>query len=300
MQSNVDIVIQKDGFKSKLYYFPTPNPPSATILILHGMAEHYKRYLPFAAFLNSHNIDVYLYNHRGHGEDNSLERLGYISHRNGHILLIEDGITILNHINVKKRTKQFILMGHSMGSLIVRNMLLQVKNPDGVILCGTTYPPYLKLTSGLFLSKVITWIYGAKHKSPLFNSILFGQKQYKKLTKRTSFDWLSRNKDLVGEYIGDPYCGFICSISFYHNLLMLALLARKLPDKNLPIYLISGDKDAVGGYAQEVKKLFNQFIKQGNSSVTLKLYEEARHELLQEVNKEEVMMDILNWIQKIS
>lgn len=300
MQSNVDIVIQKDGYRSKIHCFHTLEKPKLSVLILHGMAEHYKRYLATAKALNANGIDVYLYDHRGHGEQTLLKDLGYISEKKGYNLLVQDGIEICRHINNIKRTENLILMGHSMGSLIARNIILEYKDFSGIILCGSTQPSTLKLKPGIFLSNLIILRYGAKHKSPFFHNILFGQGYYKKLLKGTSYDWLSNNKASVGAYIHDPYCGFICTISFYKDLLSLALKAQKLrplKQANLrsPLLIISGSKDPVSCYGKEITKIASLYKKTGNQ-VTVKLYEGLRHELLQEKNAHDIVNDIINWI----
>jgi alpha-beta hydrolase superfamily lysophospholipase len=132
---------------------------------------------------------------------------------------------------------------------------------------------------------------------------MFGSRAYTRLISRTSFDWLSRNNPSVGAYINDPYCGFICTISFYQDLLKLAKLAStsslmKQTKNTLPLFVISGDQDPVGGYGKEVKRMVTLYKKWGFTNVTLKLYPDFRHELLQEIKSEEVVEDILLWMVK--
>jgi len=194
-------------------------------------------------------------------------------------------------------------MGHSMGSIIARNVIQQFDEMDGVILCGSTHPSKMKIKSGLLLASLIKLFNGPKHRSPFFNNVMFGGKSYSKIITRTSFDWLSRNNTSVGAYIHDPYCGFICTISFYHDLLKLASLATtsslmKRTRNNLPILIISGDHDPVGGSGKEINHLTSIYKKWGYNRITTKLYVDCRHELLQELNSDEVMKDILTWITK--
>lgn len=196
-----------------------------------------------------------------------------------------------------------ILMGHSMGSLIARNVIQHYDKIDGVILCGTTHPLKLKTRSGLLLASLNRSVYGPSHRSNFFNNMLFGGKAYRRLITRTSFDWLTRNNPAVGAYIHDPYCGYLCTISFYHDLLMLALTASsasqmKKTRNTLPILVISGEQDPVGGYGKEVKHMLALYNKWGYKRITGKLYPECRHELLQELNADEIMMDICSWIEK--
>lgn len=303
MELNTDFIAQRDGHKTTLYHYYSTQEPKASILILHGMAEHYMRYCTFAKYLNAHGIDVYLYDHRGHGIDKMLKELGLIDVSKGYKKIVDDAIEVIHFVNKNKRSKKMFLMGHSMGSIIARNVIQQFDDMDGVILCGSTHPAKIKTISGLLLSSLIKLIYGPKHRSPFFNNIMFGGKSYSKLIGRTSFDWLSRNNSAVGAYIHDPYCGFICTISFYHDLLKLVSLAStpslmKRTRTNLPMLIISGACDPVGGSGREINHLTSVYKKWGYSKVTTKLYPACRHELLQELNSNEVMKDILDWLTK--
>lgn len=301
LKSNTDIIIQKDGYKTILYHFYSLVEPKSSIIILHGMAEHHKRYYPFAEYLNAQGIDVYLYDHRGHGTDKTFKELGFFDESRGYTKVTSDVIEVVHFVNKNKRCNSLFLMGHSMGSLIARNIIQQCDEIDGVLLSGTTYPRKAKTKSGLLLSSLIQLFYGPKHLSPFFNTVMFGSKPYTKIIKRTSFDWLSRNNTAVGAYIHDPYCGFICTISFYHDLLKLASLAStsslmKRTRINLPIFIISGASDPVGGSGREINRLTSTYKKWGYHKTSSKLYADCRHELLQELNSSEVMKDIVTWI----
>ncbi len=304
MGVNTDTIIQKDGHKTILYHFYSMEEPKGSIIILHGMAEHHKRYYTFAKYLNTQGIDVYLYDHRGHGTDNILKELGYFDESKGYKKVVDDALEVIQFVRKNKRSNKLFLMGHSMGSLIARNVIQQFDEMDGVILCGSTHPLRLKTNFGLLLSSLIKLIYGPKHLSPLFNNIMFGGKAYTKIIKRTSFDWLSRNNPAVGAYIHDPYCGFICTVSFYHDLLKLVSFATtpsliKRTRKSLPILIISGDHDPVGNSGKEINHLSSIYKKWGYNKVTSKLYADCRHELLQELNSDEVMKDINLWLTKL-
>lgn len=301
MESKTVIVTQQDEYQTTLHQYFSCIEPKSSILILHGMAEHHKRYLAFTSYLNSQGIDVYLYDHRGHGTDKTLKDLGYFGESGGYKTVIQDALDILQYVNKNKRTKHFVLMGHSMGSLIARNVIQKYDDINGVILSGTTYPPKLVLRSGILLATIIKKMYGAKHRSTLLNNMMFGSKAFTKLITRTSFDWLTRNNKAVGAYINDPYCGFTCTISFYHDLLKLAYkasvssLMNKTP-KSLPMLIISGEQDPVGGYSKEVNKLIKFYKKRAYQNVESIIYPDCRHELLQELNANEVINDIKDWI----
>jgi alpha-beta hydrolase superfamily lysophospholipase len=304
MDSNAELIIQKDSYKTVLYHFFSEAEPKASIIILHGMAEHHKRYYAFAKFLNSNGFDVYLYDHRGHGTDKIMKELGFFSDSKGYKKVVDDALEIIKHVKMNSRSKKLLLMGHSMGSLITRNVIQQYDELDGVILCGTTHPPKLKIKPGLALAAINQFLFGPTHRSKFMNNVMFGGKAYTRLISRTSFDWLSRNNPAVGAYIHDPYCGFICTISFYQDLLMLASNAStsffmKKTKNTLPILVISGEQDPVCNYGKEVNRLLSLYHKWGYTRVTGKLYPECRHELLQELNADEIMKDILAWMKQL-
>lgn len=300
---NYITIKQKDGFITKLTRITCLKKPKASILILHGMAEHQKRYQVFGEYLADLGFDVYYYNHRGHGTDKKLSELGFISPEKGHQLIVEDAITVSNYIEANNRCSKFFLLGHSMGSFIARNVIQTYDKYNGVILSGTAYPLHLATTAGLFISSFIKSFKGPKHISPYLNNLLFGSKNYTKLSDRTAYDWLSRSHTVVGAYIHDPYCGFTCTASFYHDLLKLisSVTKKKLirqTKKELPLFIISGEKDPVGGYGKEIKKYLSVLKKLGFTNVTSKLYPDCRHELLNELNNEEVYSDIHQWMSK--
>lgn len=313
-----NVINQKDGYNITLNHYYSEKTPKACMLILHGMAEHKNRYLPFIKFLNDSGIDAYIYNHRGHGTDMNKEDLGFFNISKGYLNVIEDAVEVIHFIENNKRCNKFILMGHSMGSLIARNVVQRYDKIDGVILCGTTHPSKMITIPGLLLASEIKLIYGPKHRSPFINNLIFGGKVYKVSqtnlsnkavsdksvsVKSQTFDWLTRNKDVVTKYIEDPYCGFICTISFYQDLLNLTLHASdaKLINKtrkNLPTFIISGSKDPVSNNGKEIKQLLNTYDNLNFNAISSKLYSNCRHELLQELNAEEVMNDIISWIFK--
>lgn len=295
---------QSDGYESYLYQFLTSTSiPSGTFVIFHGMAEHHNRYQNFADFLNGYGYDVYLYDHRGHGTDKKLEELGFFTTKEGDKRVIEDAISITKYVKERSRSKKIILFGHSMGSLILRNVLHHYDEIDCAIVCGTTNPPKLATRFGILLSATQIKLKGPKHRSYFLNNLLFNSKHYKKICNRTAFDWLSRNNPSIGTYIDDPYCGFICTSSFYNDLFHLTLNATKIKlaknmRRDLPILIISGDHDPVGNLGKQISNYFLLLQRLGFKSVDCTLYADCRHELLNELNREEIMQDIVDWVEK--
>ncbi len=300
---NYITIKQKDGYITKLTFLSSPKRPKASILILHGMAEHQKRYSSYAQYLIEQGFDVYLYDHRGHGTDKKINELGFFSYQKGYQLVIDDAITISQYIEQNNRSNKFFLFGHSMGSLIARNVIQTYDKYNGIILCGTAYPPKLLLLSGLFMTSLVKKIKGPKYISPYLKDLLFGSSKYTKLSNRTAFDWLTRSLPVVGAYIHDPYCGFICTSSFYNDLLKLTYYASnkkqiRMTKLDLPIFIISGESDPIGGYSKDIKRLLSTYKKLGFTNIAYKLYPDCRHELLNELNNEEVYLDINHWLTK--
>ena len=304
MDSSSARIQQKDGYQTRVFCYETSKENVlGNILILHGMAEHHKRYLEFIQTLTSEGFDVYTYDHRGHGTDQKLSDLGFFAKKNGDTLVVNDALTVCRYIKDTGRSEKLAVFGHSMGSLILRCLIQQYDEMDCAIVCSTTMPPVAASCFGVFVANLHCLFRGPKKQSKHLDKVLFGGKQFTSLCTRTAFDWLTRNNTIVGKYINDPYCGFICTTSFYRDLIKLskrAALKRNIKKtrKNLPIHFLAGDKDPVGGYAKQVIKLHKLFLSLGFNNTALTLYSGARHELLNEINAEEVMQDAVTFFHK--
>lgn len=298
------VIKQGDRFITYVYPFYTDAEPVGSVLVLHGMAEHHERYIPFAEFLNANGYDVFLYDHRGHGADKKFEDLGHFADHGGDELVINDALAVLKFVKKVNRSSKTILFGHSMGSMIARNVISRFDDIDGCIICGTAYLPRIKCRFGLALSAVIRLIKGAHCYSPFLNELTVGYKDFSKISNRTSFDWLTRDNNIVGTYISDPLCGFICTTAFYHDLIRLTYTSelpkniRKIR-KDLPLLFISGSHDPVGGYGEGVSKLFAVYQRLGFEHSDCTIYENCRHELLNELNNGTIMEDILTWCKSL-
>lgn len=283
-------------------WLPDDAPPKAVVLIIHGVGEHLERYNQFANFLVFHQIAVVAYDHRGHGKTDP-DNLGYIDDENGFDLLVKD----LNHVYEKIQKTYpdipLILLGHSMGSFITqRFMQLFDHHPAGIIYSGSNGKPQFLLYAGIHLAAFLKKLFGPAHRSRLFHNLIFGAYNKKFKPNRTEADWLSRDQDMVDLHVDDPKCGFISSISLYHQLLDgLKLLHAHKPfaDHNLdiPVLLVAGDRDPVSNMGKGIHKLENIFLSSGIKNVAKKLYPGGRHEMLNEINRDEVMNDILEWIE---
>ena len=276
----------------------------AVLQIAHGMAEHGKRYEEFAEFLNRHGYLVYANDHRGHGKSaDSLEYLGYLGEDQGFKLLVEDMCQLSQIIKMENSYKKIFLLGHSMGSFASQRFIMDYpKQVDGVILSGSNGSQGSVLKLGILLAKRESRRKGPKEKSKLLNNLSFASYNKKFKPNRTDFDWLSREDKKVDQYIEDPFCGEIFPASFYLEFFKtLSYIEAKenfskipLP---LPIFIISGDKDPVGRMGRGVESLYQRYLKVGVKDLQKKLYQGARHEVLNEINRQEVMTDIVQWLE---
>ncbi|TDX52083.1 alpha/beta hydrolase [Orenia marismortui] len=273
------------------------------VQIAHGMAEHAARYEEVASALVNNGYIVYANDHRGHGKTVSKrEDLGYFAEEEGWKLVVEDFYQLTNIIKKKYPNYPIFILGHSMGSLIVRNYISKYGGEvNGVILSGTLSKQGLLGELGILIAVLEKWLRGAKNKKSILNKLVF--MRYNKAFKnpRTPYDWLSRDNNQVDQYINDPLCGQDCTSAFFYDLLSLSKEVnqfeniQKIP-KDLPIYLISGSKDPVGDNKKGILEIYNSYLKAGIEDIEYKFYPGGRHEILNEINKEEVFEDIINWL----
>lgn len=284
-------------------YFPDENIElKGVIQIAHGMAEHHERYEDFIEFLNNNGFAVYINDHLGHGKSVSDdEQLGYFGKKDGHYNLVEDMKNLTDIIKKECNGLPVILFGHSMGSMLARIYTEKYGNElNAVIYCGTCGSNPAAMP-GIAIVSAIAKIKGDHHRSEFINNLAFGAYNKKFSPQRTDFDWLTRDNDIVDKYINDPYCGFLFTTYGYKDLMnMIVVINRnewyKAVPADIPIYLIAGNDDPVGNYGKGINEVFNKLKATNHSNVSIKLYDSARHEILNEKNKEKVYADILAWV----
>lgn len=285
-------------------YIPDNGDVKAVVAIHHGMAEHHLRYLDFIEYLVGYGFAVYMYDMANHGKSNQLpDRTGYFGRGNGFKALVKDFDCNIAIIKKDYPDKKLVIMGHSMGSFVVRCFTAWYSSAgfDAAIYMGTggsnPMAPMGKRISSLF-AKI-----NPVHKSKLLDKMTFGAYN-SKFEKRTGFDWLTRDTKIVDEYIKDDMCGFLFSVKGMNDLVSLNIEAN-LPSwyssvpKDLPILLVSGDMDPVGDYSNGIKEINDKLVQSNHTDVTMKLYKDGRHEILNELNKAEVYDDIRLWIEKV-
>lgn len=287
-------------------YFPDKNVElKGVIQIAHGMAEHHERYEDFVDFLNSNGYAVYINDHLGHGKSVANdEELGYFGKSDGYLNLVSDMKKLTDIILKECPDVPVILFGHSMGSMLARVYTEKYgKNLKAAIYCGTCGSnPAAK--PGIAIVKTIAKLKGDHHRSEFINKLAFGTYNKKCTPKRTAFDWLTTDNDIVDKYIGDPYCGFLFTTYGYRDLMSMIVTINRSDwytsvPLELPIYLIAGEDDPVGNYGKGVKEVYNYLVDTKHTDVSIKLFSGDRHEILNEKDKNDVYKNILSWLNTV-
>lgn len=278
--------------------------PRGVVQLIHGMAEHIGRYDDFARFLAAHGYLVAGHDHVGHGATAATaQHRGRMHPTHGANALVADAQMLrgLMYQQVAPEVPYFIF-GHSMGSLVLRNYLPRYgRGLAGAIICGTANEPVPVAAAGNRLARLIAKVRGADYQSELLHSLADGA--YSRAIKgaRTPFDWLSRDAAVADAFMEDEACGFMFSAGAYATLTELALGAnspatyRDTPH-GLPLLFVAGDADPVGNNGKGVAKAAASMRQAGSEDVTLKLFKGMRHEILNEIGKEEVYDYLLQWI----
>ena len=287
------------------FFAPTASATEikATLLVVHGMSEHSGRYADFAQFLADKGIAVATYDQLGHGKTvKSASELGFFGEEHPVQSLLKDVIVMADSLKAKHPEVPHFIMGHSMGSFIVRTVMKHHSQDfAGAILMGSAdADPLTKvmLPINKLLAKVApkrpNTVF-AKAMNKIFNS---------KLDNRISssdFAWLSENQASIDAYEADPLAGFNFTNNGYMTLfnLMESALNKNWANtiaKDFPMLFVSGKNDPVGNMGKGIDKVVNRLNEQGFTSVEVKLYPHMRHEPLHELEKQLVYQDILEWL----
>lgn len=270
----------------------------AVLQIAHGMVEHIERYADFATYMAENGIYVVGHSHLGHGKSMiSKEKMGYFASPNGNDCVIGD-IHSLRIMTQEKYPKvPYFLMGHSMGSFLTRQYLgMYGSGISGAIIMGTGEQPDMILAGGKLICKIIAAFKGWEHRSDFVNSLAIG-----KFEKEMGKGWLSRNEENVKTYGEDPLSGFVFTLNAFYNMFdgiskMNVQEKHGQFPKELPIFFVAGSEDPVGNHGKGVKTVYQRYVKKGAKNVSIKLYPEDRHEILNETDKEVVYKDLLEWM----
>ena len=277
--------------------------PKAVVQIVHGIAEFVERYDDFANFLTGHDIAVVGEDHLGHGQSINGDGIqGYF--HGGWFTAIEDTMQLMRDTMEAYPGVPYILFGHSMGSFMARTILCKypASGIHAAIICGTGWQPSFALPALIKVVEGICKKTGETNPNETLQGMVFGSYNKKVEHPRTPFDWLTRDAKIVDDYIAHPLCGFTASCGLLREMLKgIHYIQQKnnlaAMNKDLPVFFIAGGDDPVGPYGKGVQKCADTFVSVGMTDVKTKIYPLCRHEILNEINKEEVYEDVLRWIQ---
>lgn len=285
------------------YRWGPEGPVRATLQISHGMVEHILRYSEFASRLASEGVAVYGHDHLGHG-GTGRDDPGFFAEEDGDRFLIDDLFQVSRAAEVDHPGIPHLLLGHSMGSFVARRYLTRYGDHiDGVIISGTGNQPGYQVSFGRWVAGLLCRLKGPRSVSRFLNDTVLSRNDRYFDEPDLPNRWLSRDPSVVEAYNSDPMCQFMFTSAGYRDLFtMIRELERKVDfdriPKDLAVIFMSGDQDPIGGFGKGVRAARDGLASAGLRP-ELKLYPGARHEILNETNREEVYEDILAWIGKV-
>lgn len=279
--------------------------PKCVLQIIHGMAEYIECYDYFANYLVAHGFVVVGEDHLGHGKSGTDNgRYGYFCKTDPATVVVRDVHRLKKIMQQKYPNIPYFILGHSMGSFILRNYLFRYGTGiDGALIIGTGNQEAWKTAFGKWLTRFLAAFQGWEHPSGLINAVIFGKNNRHVEHPSTIMSWLTRDTERVEKYMEDKACGFTFTLNGFFALFELISRCQnrknleKIP-KELPIFIASGDKDPVGNYGKAVEKLYEMYRFLG-LNVRLKMYPNARHEILNEINKLDVYKDVEAWLRSL-
>lgn len=286
-------------------WLPASGEPRGVVQVAHGMVEHLGRYEDLAADLAAAGLATCGVDHAGHGRtcpDAALR--GVFDPRRGADVLVEDQHAVRSWLSERLPGVPVVLLGHSMGSFVVRCYLgRHGEGLAGAVVMGTAWLPRPLLRCGRGLARAIAALKGWDFRSRLLDSMGVGgyNRAFEGTGARTGFEWLSRDPARALAYAADPDCGWMFSVSGYYALFGLLLEAEdrraiaRVP-RDLPVLVVSGDADPVGDMGRGPVRCFEALRAAGLGRCELEMFEGARHELLGETNRAEVVGTLVEWV----
>ncbi|MFC4712411.1 alpha/beta hydrolase [Planococcus dechangensis] len=302
MESTKSFVRASDGHEL-FNWISLAEKPRAHVHIIHGMAEHSGRYDRFIRTLVKQGFTVSAHDQRGHGK--TAERnghTGFFAESDGFSRIVMDVEEVIEYSRQLAGDLPLIILGHSMGSFVARRYLqLYSDKVTCAVLSGTGGHPGISLAAGNLAARSISRLEGKKKSSPFLGKLIFGSYNKDFLTEKSKYSWLSRDAETVKSYEADPWCGFEMTNQFYVDLFEGIDLIHRQEQiarirKNLPVLFISGSMDPVGAKGSGVFQAAAQFRDAGIQLVKVYIAEEARHEVLHELNAEIYQHAIIDWI----
>ena len=286
-------------------WMPDNGEFKAILQITHGMVEFIERYAAFAEFLTENGYMVVGHDHIGHGQSvASKEDWGFFAEENPSDVVVADIHKLRTLVQEENPGVPYFMMGHSMGSFMLRKYLaLHNENLRGAIIMGTGFIPEKMTNLALKLTGFVTKFRGVKYRSKLIQSLAFGAdyKGFDMTGEKPEDSWLTKDVEIVKQYYNEPRCTFMFTVNGYKGLFEAVNFscnpenAAKIP-KKLPLFIVSGAQDPVGGLGKGVMDVYEMYKSAGIQDLTYKLYDNDRHEILNETDREVVYSDLLAWM----
>lgn len=275
------------------------------LLLIHGMAEHIGRYDEAAAYFAERGILVAGNDLSGHGDSIPEDGMpGYFCEQDPATVLVRDVHRLKKLLQEEYPNVPILILGHSMGSFILRNYMFKYGTGiQGAIIVGTGTKKKIMIKCSIMLAGLQKLFLGDRHVAYLLDKLAFGDKSKIEASHRN--DWLCTDHSVVEKYDADPLCGFVFTVNGFRT--MLALIDRLNNDSNtaqipkeLPVLMVSGAEDAVGDCGAGVRRAYEKYVAAGMKNIKLKLYENMRHEILNETEKAVVYADIYEFINTVT
>jgi len=303
MQTKTFSLTCADGHQMPVYAWLPLATPICVLHIAHGMAEYALRYDPIALMLVQQGIAVYAHDERAHGNAVASIALQGIAEKEWFNKQVNDLHLMMQHLRSEYPQQKIFLMGHSMGSFICQRFFqMHGKDVDGLILSATNGKHDPLLGFGIGLSWLQMKLLGHNYRSVLIDKLSFQKFNMGFAPNRTAHDWLSRNEAEVDKYLADPQCGWVSSATFFY--FFFKGIRDAFSKKNIaqiplsiPVYAFAGDKDPVGLQGKGFMQLINNWTAAGVKDITYKLYPGGRHEMMNDINRDEVIADLVKWIK---
>jgi alpha-beta hydrolase superfamily lysophospholipase len=293
------------GAELQLYVSIAPGSPRAVVQINHGLAEHGSRYARFAAFLAQHGFHAYAHDHRGHGRTTAPGApLGSFGPEPAAENVLADALAVRDHIAKAHPGLPVILFGHSMGATVALALLARhARLYRAAGLWNMPLASRIEARAGKALLAWERFRLGSDVPSRLVPRLTFQAWGKAVANARTPFDWLSRDAEEVEKYIADPHCGWLPSVGMWRavfdfNLMVTERDALRAIPRSLPILLVGGSGDPSTKYGATMRRLEERFRRAGFSNLETRIYADARHESLNELNRNIIMEDFVRWAER--
>ena len=278
----------------------------AVLQICHGMVEYIRRYDEFAQFLCGEGYYVVGNDHLGHGKSiQAKSEYGFFNEKYGNACVLGDMHTLRQRTEKKYPGVPYFMLGHSMGSSLLRQYIQMYGNGlSGAVLMGTVADhKKAALLFGKRLCRVMAAFRGWHYRSKMVDNLVLGAYNKKFKPARTRADWITSDNENLDMYVADPLCSFTSTVNAYYNVFsgMIGIQRKEsvyMIPKGLPVLFVSGADDPVGEFGKGVRKIYEKYRAAGIRDVTLRLYTGDRHEILNETDRDQVYKDLLGWFEK--